>query len=505
MMLMKSWGLSLKIWILILLPVYAFAQSKGSAEKDPYAYGRARLLNKKDDGFRGIWYYNRSLPDSRYAYKYAGGCATYPSNHYPFSVYVPQVNKTFFCFGGTDHEGKTLYHEVSYFDHTTGEVARPTIVMDKATGDAHDNPVLQIDKDGYLWLFSTAHGTGRPSFIHRSAQPYDISNFVNVHPTRTENGREVPLNNFSYIQVYYAKEKGFFALFTHYKAQKLTYGTRVCRVIACMSSKDGVHWSDWKDIGNIEQGHYQTSGKKGDRIGTSFNYHPHWKTGGGLDYRTNLYYIYTDDYGKIWRTANGKQIQTPLTTISNPALVHDYASEGLKVYINDLNYDSEGHPVILYETTKGWMPGPENGPRHWYTARWTGKSWEILPFTISDNNYDLGSLYIEQDGTWRIIAPTDAGPQPYNTGGALVMWQSKDQGHSWEKMKAMTPDCEYNQSYPRRPINANPDFYAFWSDGNGRKKSESRLYFSDKAGNVFMLPRKMEGAMAKPLPVFTGK
>jgi hypothetical protein len=66
---------------------------------------------------------------------------------------------------------------VSYLDYTTGEVPRPTIVLNKATNDAHDNPVMQIDKEGHIWLFSTAHGTGRPSFIHRSKAPYDIAEF----------------------------------------------------------------------------------------------------------------------------------------------------------------------------------------------------------------------------------------------------------------------------------------------------------------------------------------
>jgi hypothetical protein len=36
---------------------------------------------------------------------------------------------------------------------------------------------MQIDKEGHIWLFSTAHGTGRPSFIHRSKAPYDIAEF----------------------------------------------------------------------------------------------------------------------------------------------------------------------------------------------------------------------------------------------------------------------------------------------------------------------------------------
>lgn len=474
--------------------------SKLQAE-DPYAYEGAQLLNRKDDGYRGIWYYIGYLPQSPYVYKYAGGLGTYPSNHYPFSVYVPAKHKTYFCYGGADPAGKVLYHEVGYYDHRKGKVSRPVIVLNKATGDAHDNPVLQVDKKGYIWLFSTAHGAGRPAFIHRSVKPYNIRKFENVHPVKMEEGKEVPMTNFSYLQMYYDKARGFLGLFTHYTEQQLKYGKRTCRVIAYMTSADGVHWSEWKDLANIEEGHYQTSGQSGRRVGTSFNYHPARQSGAGLDYRTNLYYLYTDDYGKTWRTADGKAVQIPLREISNDALVHDYAAEGLKVYINDLNFDRQGNPVILYETTKGWEPGPENGPRQWYTARWTGARWEILPFTTSDNNYDMGSLYTEPDGTWRVIAPTDPGPQPYNTGGALVMWVSRDEGRSWHKVKELAPGSEKNQSYPRRPVNASPDFYAFWADGNGRKASASHLFFCDKVGKVFMLPEKMKRREMKPVPV----
>lgn len=407
-------------------------------------------------------------------------------------VYAPDLQKTFFCYGGSDTAGKTLYHEVVYYDHRTGEVSRRTIVLDKHTPDAHDNPALQIDRDGYLWLFSNAHGRGRPSFIHRSARPYDITRFENVHPVKEEDGREAPLNNFSYLLAFYDPACGFLALFTHYTLPAMHSGKKDCRVAAFMTSPDGVHWSAWQDIANIAQGHYQSGGMWGKRIGTAFNYHPDRKLGAGLDYRANLYYVYTDDFGKRWRNAAGKALSLPQRRIDNPA------SEGWKVYINDLNYDRDGQPVILYELSRGWEPGPQNGPRRWYTARWTGSRWEILPITSSDHNYDLGSLYIEEDGTWRIIAPTGPGPQPCNTGGEIVLWTSIDQGRHRTRVRNMVPGSRRNHAYPRRPVHADPGFYAFWADGNGRRPSPSTLYFSDREGRVFRLPRHMQQDSERP-------
>lgn len=460
-------------------------------------YGKAKLINRQADGYRGIWYHIAGAGQSgpvknEYRYKYSGGLGTYPTNHYPFSVYVKAVDKTFFCYGGTDETGKTLLHMVSYFDHKTGQVPRPTIVLDKATNDAHDNPVMQVDKEGYIWIFSTSHGTGRPSFIHKSKVPYDIVEFVRVPATKIVDGKRVPLDNFSYLQIYYSAEEGFTGLFTHY--EKIGG-----RVIGWMTSKDGVEWSEWKNLSLLDQGQYQTSGNQGKRIGTSFNYHPDRKVRGGLDFRTNLYYLQSDNFGKTWTTADGSSIELPLKEVANKALVHDYDTEERNVYIADLHFDKKGRPIILYITSKGPMPGPGDGPRMWHTAWWSGENWVINPFTPAGNNYDAGSIYIDKSGRWKVIAPTAMGPQPYNTGGEMEMWESKNQGKIWKKVKVLTKDSKYNHTYARRPVPVHPDFYAFWADGHGRQPSESRLYFCDQKGNVYQLPQNMDSDFVRPL------
>ncbi len=119
--------------------------------------------------------------------------------------------------------------------------------------------------------------------------------------------------------------------------------------------------------------------------------------------------------------------------------------------------------------------------------------------TTSDNNYDHGSLYLEADGTWRIIAPTATGPQPYNPGGEMVMWISHDQGAHWKKLRQLTHDSPFNHTYARRPLNAQPEFYALWADGHARQPSASQLYFTDRDGtHVWRLPAQIEGETAKP-------
>jgi len=136
-----------------------------------------------EDGYRGIWYYNQPSND-KYVYKYSGGFATYPQQHAPIAIYSKEANKTFFCYGGTAKgTHNRLLHMVSYFDHATGEVPRPVLLLDKKTDDAHDNPTISIDGEGYIWIFSSVHGTSRPSYIHKSAKPYSIADFELIQET----------------------------------------------------------------------------------------------------------------------------------------------------------------------------------------------------------------------------------------------------------------------------------------------------------------------------------
>lgn len=430
---------------------------------------------ERADGYRGIWYMNQATGDE-YRYKYSGGFATYPQQHVPIAIYSKAANKTFFCYGGSTGKTKELAEMVSYFDHATGQVPRPRVVLVKKTDDAHENPTLQIDDAGHLWLFCNSHGPANNSYIFRSTAPYSIDEFEQI--TRT---------NFSYSEPWFIPGEGFLFLHTRYRNGR--------RFLHWMTSPDGREWSTPTLLAAVDMGHYQISHRLGKRVATAFNYHP---SPLGLNARTNLYYLETPDMGKTWRTAAGMVVATPILEKHNDALVFDYQAEHKLVYLKDINFDAKGRPIVMFLTSGGYEPGPKNGPREWFTAHWTGESWERRPFTKSDHNYDYGSLYVE-DGLWRIIAPTEPGPQPYGAGGEMVMWTSRDEGRTWTKVKQLTHDSKLNHTYPRRPVDANPQFYALWADGNPLERSESHLYFTDREGShVWRLPAKMDGEFAKP-------
>jgi hypothetical protein len=102
-------------------------------------------------------------------------------------------------------------------------------------------------------------------------------------------------------------------------------------------------------------GHYQLSNKTGERLVTVFNYHP----GGNVDQRTNIYLLQSTDLGKSWQTIDGQTLATPLTDKHSKALVKDYEAEGKLVYLNDLNFDKNGNPVILAVISRHFQPGPQ--------------------------------------------------------------------------------------------------------------------------------------------------
>lgn len=441
----------------------------------------------KADGYRGIWYFCNGL-DGPLKYKYSGGLGTYCAKHIPMACYSAEAKKTFFCYGGRSKDSNTLVHMVSYYDHETHCVPRPTVLLDKQTSDAHDNPVLMLDGEGYVWVFSSAHGTARTAYIHRSSSPFHVDDFECVSEF-----------NYSYPQPWWLEGQGFCFLHTRYVHVHKGHPNRT---LQCMTSPDGRTWTEPTCLANIELGHYQISWPRQGVVTTALNMHPGPV---GLDSRTNLYCLQSRDFGRTWQSLDGQSPELPLQAKDNPALVLELESKQRNVYLKDLNYDAAGNAVILTVTSGGPHPGPQNDPRVWTLAHWTGDQWRVRTCFESDSNYDTGCLHIEPDGTWRIIAPTDNGPQPWNPGGEMVMWTSGDEGQNWSRTQ-LTDSSEYNHTYARRPRNAHDGFYALWADGHGLEESPSRLYFCTRAGRVFRLPYDMESDQAEPeeLPLPSG-
>lgn len=480
----------------VVIPRYWLAAAETAlpavAPHTPLQVEPARL---RVDGYRGIWFtlgqfygkgddgrpYKASkTPVFPYGDKYSGGLGTYTSSHCPMAVYAPAVGKTFFVYGGTTSvEQRHLLCMASWYDHATGRVPQPTVVHDKAgVNDPHDNPSLAIDDQGYLWVFVSGRGRVRPGFKYRSRTPYSTDAFERI-------GEE----EMTYPQPHWLRGRGFLHLFTKYTGVRELYWE---------TSPDGVTWSEDHKLAGIREpghrrgGHYQVSCQREGRVGTFFNRHPD----GNVDRRTDLYYLETADLGQTWTTVDGRTVQTPLTEVASAARIQDYAALGRNVYLCDADFAVTGQPVVLYVTSRGAEPGPPNDPREWCVCRWTGSAWETSAIAPADHNYDMGSLYLDAD-VWRLIAPTDPGPQPYHAGGEMVLWESADKGRTWRRVAALTAGSETNHTYARRPLGATAPFLAFWADGDPTRLTPSRLYISDGSGrHVWRLPYEMAGPEA---------
>lgn len=438
-----------------------------------FTHGIILAQNPKADGYKGIWFTLGQF--SEYGDKYSGGLGTYTANHIPVAVYAPEVKKTFFVYGGTtSKEERHLLIMISYFDHQKKVVPRPVIVYDKmGVNDPHDNASVSIDDQGYIWVFVSGRAKARPGFIFRSTAPYSIENF-----------EKILQKEMTYPQPWWREGEGFLYLFTKYtKGRELYWST----------SSDGKTWSPDQKLAGMG-GHYQVSNYNGKKLVSVFNYHP----GGNVDKRTNIYLLQTDDNGETWKTADGQTVIPPLINPKNKALVKDYEAEGKLVYINDLNFDTNGNPIILAVISKKFQPGPDAFPREWTIVHWKDGKWNFRKVCESTHNYDMGSLYIDNK-MWTIIGPTETGPQKWGTGGEMAMWQSNDEGINWKKTRDITRSSTFNHTYARRPLNASDDFYSFWADGDADKHSASRLYFTNKKGNkVWMLPYDMKNDFEKP-------
>jgi len=450
--------------------------------------GRPVFTPAAAHGFRGVWY---GYTDGTY---YAGGLGTFPQQIHPMACHAAKAGargRTFFVYGGTPAGAPgCLQTTISFYDHATGRVAQPRVLNDRRTNDGHETPSLMLDPAGHLYVFSSAHGTLGESYIYRSTRPHDIDEFQTVLTLG-------PNENFSYAQPWLVAGQGCLLLHSFYGARD------PIRRLYLNRSRDGLAWDyDWNlaaanprpAFAVIPGGSYQVSRARGAMVGTMFDYNV------DVVGRTNLYYAATPDLGRAWRTAGGDPLAIPFTHPRNPALVHDYEAERKYVYVKELDFDAAGQPVLLYLTS----PTEANDtttPRTWHTAQFRPErgAWEIHAAFSSDNNYDHGTFAIEADGCWRVIAPTDPGPQPGRTGGDMVMWTSRDEGVSWQRRALLTHGGRYNHTYARRPVDAHDEFYAFWADGDVNQSSPSALYFTDRLGTgVWRLPTEMSGEFATP-------
>ncbi len=469
----------------------------------------------KFDGYKGLWFNLGQYGSDGYGPKYSGGLATYTAKHRPVAVYSAIANKTFFTYGGTTSATATnLRIMASEYDHSSHTVPKPTMVMSKGSvNDPHDNAAIQIDRDGYVYVFVSGRNTTRKGFIYRSTEPNSTNAFTLIS--------DAAGLSFTYPQIWYlpgteaAGDEIFFHFFTRYTAGRELY--------FAANPDPALTTANATKLASLG-GQYQSSNRSGNTVGTAFNRHP----GGNVDARTDLYYLQTSDDGETWQYLDGStgQVTTlslPVTSSASPARVIDYSAQDLLVYMKDLVFDADGNPVILYVTANdangnGYRPGPVGEPRLMRITRWTGSNWVTTSMPPSAtavstviHNYCTGSIHIADD-VWTVVAPTGAPAAPgegattaeieryWGQGGEMETWRSTDQGVTWTKVKTLTRESPRKHGYARIPQDTSDPFFAFWADGNPEAKTEVHLYFGNGDGTQYWeLPYDMTTDTATPV------
>lgn len=429
--------------------------------------------NLRLDGYRGLWYGTDQA--FQYGLTLSGGVATFSPRHRPVAIYSPEVNKTFFVYSGTiSAEERHLVIMISYYDHKLGKVPRPVLVYDKlGVKEPFDNASLVIDNAGHLWIFISGRARTRPAIVFKSTNPWSIDKFelkyqcemITPQPWCFNNGR---------IGALYSKQTSGIEIW--FSDCSLTPSVENSTKIAGFG------------------GHYKISGMNRDKLYVAFNYYPP----GEFLNQANLYLLYSDDFGKTWKTTDNNQAIIPLSKIDNEALICDFISEKIRVFLLDMDFDSDGYPVLLVITSRNSDPVENQFDGTLGIVHRVNNSWDLVEICDADNINDSGTLST-QSGYWEVLASAGHTGKKGVAGGEITRWISKNEGLNWIKDRDVTYNSQYPNSFVRRPLNARKDFHAIWADGDPEKISESKLYFTNSEGNkVWVLPYEMVSDFKRP-------
>jgi len=409
--------------------------------------------------FRGVWYgcgRDNTLPGRDYVY--AGGKATYSAWNRPMAVFALKVNRTFFVFGDDRNRPS-----IASFDHRTGVFASPLALGENPDGNAHRNPALLIDEDGFLYVFYGYAGADQAIHVLRSAAPYDMANWVKK--------TDLMPRGASYPQPW------------QLKPGEITVVYRVAEGWCCKTSDDGCEtWSDANSI--IEFGDYEfCSTAYAMTVAATGAYprriHLTWsKLGGGTPAeqqtkplwarRYDVYCACSDDGGNTWRKSDGTALTLPIT--ENKAVkVFESGEHG--VWLKDIQLDADGNPCILFiDADTATYAGT------WKFARGMAGEWSISDIAPSHHMYNGGALVLYARNDYRMFGPAQI-VQENVEGGEIMEWRSSDSGRTWQPVTQLTSESQYSHNHVKTVLNQKQGdgrFRVFWSYGDGRTPPKTK-------------------------------
>ncbi len=497
--------------------------------------------------------------------KYSGNLATYTAKHSPSAVksgvftyftYSGEVALDGFesdssqigttgavgCeFEGTqqfkDTQGKApaLGIFVSRYNHLTGRVAKPVLVHMKCTNDPHDNGVINVDADGYVYVLVSGRAEGRGHFIFRSLGADTIDGFVDFTPAMDNYadhfndlaeaaGRGRPFSGEAYRGINYPKmywvddpgdpSRGYFRLvYTIYCGMSESETCRRSRQLYTARMHVDGSEASIRGITPLAayKGHYAVATGRGQDIVVAFNVHPNNE----LDDRTNIYYMHSIDGGETWLNARNDELALPLVRPSDldRVVVREYYDPQHptrvmhRIYMKDVNFVDTGlnkRPTILYVGSLSADHLPSKTADHYLgKERWTGSAWVQKRLSSAvDHNYSSGMLF-PYDDAYRVFYPhTDEPNNNALAGGAIAYIDASARDDTTGLPTLITEDvvnpmngsstyltdlCEFN--YIKPVLHGSDDFAGIVSGGNMYQfRKTAPLFIVDLYGSVRRLP-----------------
>jgi len=424
---------------------------------------------------RGIWYgcgTENTLPGRSFVY--AGGSATYSAWHRPMAVYAPAVKKTFFVFG--DAENRPA---ICFFDHGTGRFAGPLALGKNPDGNAHRNPTLLIDEDGYLYVFYGYASGRQPIIVLRSKKPYDITGW--------ERRADLTDGAGSYPQPWQVAPGEI--LVTHRLPSGWAYRISADGGATWQPTVSLTEFSDFEGASTVYGFTMAATGAYPRRI------HFVWsKLGGGSieaqrkmplwARRFNVYYAASGDGGKTWHKSDGTRYSLPITE-KTAEKIYDSGEHG--VWLKDMQIDGDGRPYVLFLDAN-----TATYASTWKVGRCADGVWTLANVTESDHMYDDGALVILGKDDIRLYGPT-APSQPGVDGGEIEEWQSSDQGKTWTRTRALTNGSALAHNHVKTVFNHDAGdgrFRVLWSCADARTPPLDRnvmmYYFGNSSQATLM-------------------
>ena len=399
---------------------------------------------------------------------YGGPHATYCSWTRPMAIYAPEVDKTFFAFGNAEN-----HPTVCAYDHRRNALEPAVTVGRNPDGDAHKNPHLLIDEQGYLYAFYRAHCT--PTHLAKSLRPLDISAWQPMG---------VVCEQSSYPQPWQLRQ-GEISVF-YRSGSTHNAGESVVR------SRDGGRtWTKPQLIAQSppKNGLYALTIAPGGPWPRKI--HMAWSvTRGDWWQRYHVFYASSDDGGVTWRRSDGRPYQLPITEADAEMVFRsDVPDRG--VWLQDMQLDASGRLYVLF--VDGHTLTYDCA---WRVATLADGRWSVHRLTGCDHMYDHGALVVLAENDLRAYLPSTPS-QAFQDGGQIVERQSLDRGVTWKTVRQVTASEKYSHNHVKTVYNQrHGDFRVFWSYGDSTDPPQTREVSLYRGGEALCCPEKLEPAYA---------